>query len=92
VRGLGSVLTGGPSVIHHCVGRTGSYNKVKIGHWWILPLTNDEHLALHGGETFGYDTRKEFEKWQFNLVVNLLYPHPDTPSDEVCESIQDYRR
>jgi hypothetical protein len=73
VRELGSIISGGPAVIHHPVGRTAKHNKVHIGHWWVLPLTDDEHKALHNGaldwllcETkFEGMSRKEFEKGAF---------------------------
>ena len=52
VRELGSIISGGPAVIHHPVGRCGKHNKIDIGHWWVIPLTDEEHKALHNGETF----------------------------------------
>jgi hypothetical protein len=72
VRELGSVISGEPAVIHHCVGASGKHNKIAIGHWWIIPLTDEEHKALHAGETFGYDSRKEFEKHEFYKVGRKL--------------------
>ena len=48
VREYGSVISRQkPCVIHHCVGRTGMHEKTHIGHWWILPLTPDEHATMH---------------------------------------------
>jgi hypothetical protein len=94
VRGLGSVISGGPAVIHHPVGRTGKHNKVDIGHWWVIPLTDDEHKALHNGETFGFESKRAAEKfWFFDGVSPVLYGHPDRPAkreEGIHEAIMDY--
>ena len=93
---LGSVVSGGPSQIHHCVGRKAKHNKIAIGHWWIIPLTHDEHLVrLHGqGETFGYESRKAFEKDKFlSEVYRPLRDRLDiVPPVEVIQAITDYHR
>jgi len=89
VRELGSVISGGPAVIHHCVGRTAKHNKVQIGHWWILPLTDSEHKALHNGETFGRESRKSFEKEMYVLLINYML---FVPPSEVNVSIASYHR
>jgi len=91
VRELGSVISLGPAVIHHPVGRTGMHNKVHIGHWWLIPLTDEEHKALHNGETFGYESRKEFEKRQFEMVYfPLMATGIYVPGMDIVELIQDY--
>jgi len=92
VRGLGSIISGEPAVIHHAVGATGKHNKVDIGHWWLIPLTDDEHKALHAGETFGYESRKEFEKSMFVTVGSDLAfsGFPETTSKEVDIAILSY--
>ncbi len=94
VRGLGSIFSSGtegqgivPAEIHHPVGVTGKHNKIEIGHWWILPLTKDEHGAVHEGYI---EDRKEFEKENFKDVCMWLKGHKDMPSTEVIEAIQDY--
>ena len=91
VRGLGSIIDGDDAVIHHCVGVTGKHNKVHIGNWWIIPLTNEQHLALHAGETFGRESRKAFEKEAFTDVCQMLYP-TEYITEEIYDAIQDYRR
>ena len=96
VRELGSVVSGGFAEIHHCVGRTGKHNKVDIGHYWLIPLTDDEHRALHLNAEWllrdisGYVmTRKEFEKWAFQKVIDQTgYVIPA----DVYEAIMDYHR
>ena len=94
VRELGSVISGGPAVIHHVVGRTGKHNKVHIGHWWLIPLTDDEHKALHKGDRDLYsdifETRKEFEKWAFKLVCNQIGATPF--SGDVYRAIRGYHK
>ena len=90
VREMGSVLSGAPAVIHHAAGRTARHNKVDIGHWWLIPLTDDEHKRLHGGE-YGKD-RKEMEKHWFVHVLKHLADHPDKPSGEVQDAIFGYHR
>jgi len=95
VRAFCSIVSDEPAVIHHCVGATGKHNKLAIGHWWILPLTQAEHLALHAGDTFGHGSRKEFEKHEFEYMCarlsDLLWAK-DMPPPEVMEAIQDYHR
>lgn len=94
VRELGSVISGEPAVIHHPVGATGKHNKVDIGHWWVIPLTDEEHKALHAGETFGHESRKEFEKSAFQSVCFSLgfNGFEWTVAPEVDLAIMDYHR
>lgn len=92
VRELGSIVSGGPAVVHHCVGVTGKHNKIPIGHEWIIPLTDEEHKALHAGETFGEESRKEFEKRQFSEVDAMLIDHPDLPSAVQFFAIMGYHK
>ena len=91
VRKLGSIIDGDDAVIHHAVGATGKHNKVAIGHYWVIPLTQEQHLALHAGETFGRDSRKAFEKESFTDVCQRLYPD-DIITDEIYDAIMDYHR
>lgn len=92
VAGLGSVLSGGPAVLHHPIGQRGKHNKIDCGVDWIIPLTPDEHRALHAGDTFGFHSRKYLEKWGFATVSLTLLDHPDRPAHEVIEAIEDYHR
>lgn len=97
VRKLGSVLSGLPAVIHHPAGRTAKHNKVHIGHWWVIPLTDEEHKALHRGEKIWKEkypeaqTRREFEKAAFADVLenwpDRVFPPPDAE-----RAIMDYHR
>jgi len=90
VRELGSVISGGPAVIHHPIGVTGKHNKVAIGHWWIIPLTDVEHKQLHQGR---WANRKKWEKEFFGLVCAAMTkanPDASQPSEEVCQAIWDY--
>jgi hypothetical protein len=94
VRELGSVISGDPAVIHHPVGATGKHNKVDIGHWWVIPLTDEEHKALHAGETFSYESRKEFEKQEFyRMSIGLVRGKGVAPPPiGVTQAIMDYHR
>lgn len=92
VRKTGSILSGRKPVhIHHCAGRTAKHNKVAIGHWWLLPLTDDEHRAIHA-----QPKRKELEKELFSLLVRRMAVLGDMteplPPMEVIEAIEDYHR
>lgn len=92
VRQQGSVITGRDAVIHHAVGRTAKHNKVKIGHWWLLPLADDEHKDLHNGATFGYESRKEFEKAEFSLLCQRLEGLESMPDLLIRNTIANYHR
>lgn len=92
VRELGSVISGGPAVIHHPVGVTGKHNKVHIGHWWVIPLTDEEHKALHAGETFVCESRKEFEKVAFETVLNNERFDDGAMTPTVYHAIMNYHK
>lgn len=102
-RELGSVISGGPAVIHHPVGVKGRHNKIDIGHWWVIPLTDEEHKALHNGERpwdgflEGYADeplpRKEFEKIAFDIVdAQLGLGDFIDESDLIWAAIMDYHK
>lgn len=93
VANLGSIISGDPAQIHHCVGVTGKHNKVHIGPYWILPLTEGEHLALHAG-LYG-KCRRQIEKDLFREVLRKLEPDEslnDWPPQDVLNAIEDYHR
>tara|TARA_Y100000310_G_C20598574_1_gene771807 strand:- start:1085 stop:1432 length:348 start_codon:yes stop_codon:yes gene_type:complete len=95
VRELGSVISGNrPCVIHHPIGVTGKHNKVAIGHWWVIPLTDFEHRELHRGVPIWRDlavhSRKQFEIERFDDVKWYLSANKVQPPNEVFEAIADY--
>ena len=94
VRDHVSIVSFNPQVlVHHCIGEQGKHNKIHIGHDWLLPLTQTEHLALHShGATFGYTTIKEFEKRAFKRLYEELKGSDNLPPPEVYESIMDWHR
>jgi hypothetical protein len=101
VRELGSVISRCPAVIHHPVGRTAKHGKVEIGHWWVIPLTDEEHKALHNGQLDYYlcEThwegcgRKDFEKSAFGSVVGMLGGLGQTQvPEQVFNAILDYHK
>ena len=95
-----------PVEIHHPAGVTARFDKVHIGHWWLIPLHPDEHrvISVHG--------RKEFERryndgivndnrWTFRVtlfyrtlawVLSHGYGRIAYPSDAVRAAILNYRR
>jgi hypothetical protein len=90
VRELGSCVTGAPALIHHCVGRTAKHNKVEIGHWWILPLTEREHAWIHA-----HPNRKETERQLFEQTLrDYEAMHSEGPPvpDDVLQAIRDWHR
>lgn len=54
----------GITEVHHCKGSTFKHNKVHIGHWFCLPLSQEQHRAYHaatkawqtenGGQAFNW--------------------------------------
>jgi len=95
VRELGSIVSGGPAVIHHCVGRAARHQKVSIGHEFIIGLTDAEHKLLHSDMrafealSIGFNPggRWDCEKFLFNRVCELLGKSPDC-----FDIIMDYHR
>lgn len=78
------------SVIHHCVGRKGKHNKIEIGHWWILGLSEHQHKMVHANEMPG--RRKDWEKEWFEIQMESYFEsyHRMPVPDEVLEAIEDY--
>jgi|GEM_PF-627305 len=82
-------------VIHHPVGSTARHRKIDVGNYWIIPMMNWDHTALHNqGATFGFDSRKDFEKACFVDVLEHpeIMGHPDAPPPHVIDAIADYHR
>ncbi len=63
VRGLGSIISGQPALIHHMFGQSCSLKSVgNIGHFSLLPLTDEEHKFRHSDKKLFealYGTEKE---------------------------------
>jgi hypothetical protein len=94
VRSLGSIIDADPRVeIHHCVGRTGRHEGVAIGHWWILPLTREQHQGRNG--IHAHPDRKAREKSLFERVLICIQardPETPLPPPHVIDAIRRYRR
>lgn len=43
------VGTGGLVEVHHCKGSAFKHNKVLIGHWFCIPLSQSAHREYHAG-------------------------------------------
>lgn len=86
--------------IHHVAGRSAKFDKVSIGHWWILPLCTKCHqlignpsgspdklaMDLYG---FAFVGRWDLEKL---LFADLLTWLPGRVSHETLSAINRYRR
>jgi len=94
--------------LHHVVGRSAKYNKLNIGHWWVLPLRIDLH-DVHSNHPFNVThNKKRFETEygsQKDLFVQMIsqitlgmaygvydYSVEDLPPKEVIDAIIEYRR
>lgn len=95
----GSIIDGDPMVSpHHCIGVAGKSNKVLVGPWWVIPLTERQHWNIHNDlELFRADaffwngeTRKEIEKKLFSDLVGKV-GQGEMPN-EVFEAIKGYQR
>ena len=83
----------GPSIVHHCEGATFKHNKVLVGHWFCIPLSQEvDDIINHG-------SRREFrEKYNsqsyFWVLVAIDYAAETgiTPPEEVCNAITDWGR
>lgn len=94
VRGLGCINHPGmPAEIHHVVGATGRQDKVKIGHWFILPLCSECHrLGPINVTDWPKRFRDEFGAQRFlflwSVCAHFLDNGQDLPFDqEVVDAI-----
>ncbi|GGO89106.1 hypothetical protein GCM10011348_46080 [Marinobacterium nitratireducens] len=78
-----------PCVAHHCEGATWAHNKVKCGHWFILPL-----CEFHDGVVTQGSRRVFRERFgtQADLWLELIEQAPILPPAEVVEAVQDWGR
>ena len=88
VRELGCLMGApGPVEIHHVVGRTAKHNKIAIGHWWILPVSNEGHRMV---EALSKHEQKELFHTMclayFACYLSLPVP------DDVMAAIMDWHR
>ena len=86
--------TGGSGIteVHHCKGSTFKHNKVLVGHWFCIPLSQSSHSAYHNGTK----AWREYYGSQANIwVINLLDYAAETGKtcpDDVYDSIVDWGR
>jgi hypothetical protein len=81
----------GPSIAHHCEGATFKHNKVLVGHWFVLPLSQEADNIVTNG------SRKEFREsfnyqslYWLELIEN--YPLRHEIPDDVILAIEDWNR
>jgi hypothetical protein len=85
--------------IHHVKGATFRHNKVKIGHWYILPLcerlhdikSNDTFNVTHNKTAFESRYGKQVDLF-LGMVEDLEYFGADLPPVDVLNAIEDLRR
>ena len=98
----GCALGLGEPELHHAVGRSGKFNKLHIGQWWVNPLSYEAHRGDHGihrsreifaGHGLG-ETRKEIEKTILRRhVADYLRKFGELPMPaDVIRAIEEYRR
>ncbi len=101
VRALGCVISHEKYgvEIHHVVGATGKNNKVKIGHWFILPLTTWYHrqnpVLCVDLYKKNFEANFESQVCLFNRLLETYkkeYNKPLPFGDDVLEAIQGLER
>ena len=83
----------GPSIVHHCEGATFKHNKVLVGHWFCLPLSQEVDDVITKG------SRKRFREvygpqstlWAKVITGYALECCKMAPSD-VFDAIMDWGR
>ena len=87
-------LLGGQGVteLHHCKGSTFRNNKILIGHWFCINLSQEKHAEYHAGtkafrETYGAQS-KLWEKIHDKYFSETGSRAPD----DVVEAIRSYGR
>lgn len=99
VRAVGCVGCGSQrsTEIHHVAGCAASYNKVRLGNWWILPLCHDCHVLMgcpddFARAKFGFPFIGRFDGERV-LFSDLLTHFPDDRVPrETLMAIWEYRR
>lgn len=78
--------------VHHCVGSSRKTyvdnERVHIGHWFVVPLTTDEHKLFH------HDKYKFIDQYgeQSELWLRLIENYPGKIPDKVIKGIAEYGR
>lgn len=65
--------------VHHCVGSTGSQDKVHIGHYFCLPLSTEFHKIYHSNSK---EWREEFGL-QSTLWSDLVVEYEEETGEEI---------
>ena len=85
--------------IHHVAGRTAKFDKQAIGHWWILPLTTDEHRLIGNPDDFArkyfgstFIGRWDLEKLLFADLLTKFNPDELPFTELELQAIWNYRR
>lgn len=98
VRSVGCIGCGAQNgiEIHHVAGCAATFNKVKLGNWWILPLCSDCHRLMgnpddYSRAKFGFAFVGRFDCERV-LFSDLLTHFDDEVPRETLSAIWQFRR
>ena len=78
----------GITEVHHCKGSTFKHNKVHIGHWFCLPLSQSAHSAYHAGtKAWQAQYGNQAEIWERVYMAYKIDTDCDPCPDDVYDSI-----
>ena len=76
--------------VHHCKGSTFKHNKVLIGHWFCIPLSQSAHQAYHNGTKSWRDVYgPQSALWHSEALAYMAETGEEIP-ESVILAIMDY--
>lgn len=83
----------GPSIVHHCEGATFKHNKVLVGHWFCIPLSQeaDDLVTNRSRKAFREFYGPQSHLWSLEAFEYFSDTAINVP-DEVTNSILDWGR
>ena len=86
--------TGGHGIteVHHCKGSTFKHNKVLVGHWFCIPLSQSSHSAYHNGtKNWRAMNGSQSNIWVIH-IMDYAAETGKTPPGDVYDAIVDWGR
>jgi hypothetical protein len=82
-------ITGGEGLteVHHCVGSSVKKNKIHIGHWFCIPLSQSSHWLFHNRKR---EWKKSFGVQSFLWEIEIINYSNETgrePPNDVYDAI-----
>ncbi len=78
----------GITEVHHCKGSAFKHNKVHIGHWFCLPLSQQQHSLYHAGtKAWQAENGSQAEIWERVYMAYKIDTDCDPCPDDVYDSI-----